>query len=279
MRDNRRINSLMYHDLVDDGNTSASGFVGAAADRYKQSPELFEQHLDAIEARCAESQRAVGVDEALSSDASSCHWVATFDDGGVSAMDAGARLERRGGVGHFFVTTSRIGSAGFLTERQIRQLHEAGHVIGSHSHTHPAPISRLGDAQLLAEWQISVNILTDILQTPITVASVPGGYFSSRVAHAAEAAGIRTLFTSEPRSHVTTVGNCTVLGRYTILRQTPATVGAAFAAGDWRTCLRQRLTWDSKKLAKRVLGSVYHRSVCKAHELRRRTRTPGVAHA
>ncbi len=279
MRDNRRINSLMYHDLVEDGYTSASGFVGAAADRYKQSPELFESHLDAIEARCTESQRAVGVDEAMSADASSCHWIATFDDGGVSAMEAAVRLERRGGIGHFFVTTSRIGSAGFLNEQQIRQLHGAGHVIGSHSHTHPAPISALGDAQLLAEWQISVNILTDILQTPVTIASVPGGYFSNRVAQAAEAAGIRSLFTSEPRSQVTTVGKCTVLGRYTILHQTPAPTAAAFAAGDWRTCLRQRLTWDSKKLAKRVLGSVYHRSVCKVHELRRRTRTRGVAHA
>ena len=95
MRDSRRINSLMYHDLVDDSDTSASGFEGAAADRYKQTPENFESHLDAIEQRCFRAARAVCVDAALSAKTEATPWVATFDDGGVSAVDAAVRLKQR----------------------------------------------------------------------------------------------------------------------------------------------------------------------------------------
>lgn len=266
MRDNRRINSLMYHDLVADNETSASGFIGAAADRYKQTPENFESHLDFIEDRRSTNKRPVSVEKALTTSAGEAPWVATFDDGGVSAIDAAARLERRGGIGHFFVTTSRIGTDGFLDAEQIRTLHRNGHIIGSHSHTHPAPISALDDHRLNAEWQKSVQVLTEIVDAPVTVASIPGGYYSKRVVQTAEASGIRTLFTSEPTSYVLQVGKCTVLGRFAILRQTSASTAAAYAHGELSTCIRQRIAWDSKKLVKWVLGETYHRSVSRIHE-------------
>lgn len=269
MRDNRRINSLMYHDLVEDDHTSASGFNGAAADRYKQTPQNFESHLDVIERRRAANGQPVHIEQALSADAGTVPWIATFDDGGVSAIDAAARLEQRGGIGHFFVTTSHIGSDGFLDEEQIRRLHRSGHIVGSHSHTHPAPISALNDDSLKDEWQQSVQTLTEILDAPVTVASVPGGYYSKRVVQAAEVSGIRTLFTSEPTSRVFRIGKCTVLGRFAILRQTPARTAAAFAAGEFSTCLRQRIIWDSKKLVKWVLGRRYHNSASKIHEYRK----------
>ena len=268
MRHNRRINSLMYHDLVEDHDTSASGFIGAAADRYKQTPDNFESHLKAIEAKCGMIKRPVSVELALSSEGDA-PWVATFDDGGVSAVDTAARLERHGGVGHFFVTTSRIGTDGFLNEEQIRHLHKSGHIVGSHSHTHPAPISALDDDCLKNEWEQSVQTLTEILDAPVTVASVPGGYYSKRVVQAAELSGIRTLFTSEPTSRVFRIGKCTVLGRFAILRQTPAHTAAAYAAGEFSTCLRQRIVWDSKKLVKWVLGRRYHSSASKFHEYRK----------
>lgn len=265
MRDNRHIISLMYHDLVDDAATSASGFRGAAADRYKQTPENFESHLDAIARRCSTAQ-AIAYDAALSQKGDSTPWLVTFDDGGVSAINAATRLERRGSIGHFFVTTSRIGTSGFLNEDQIRSLHRSGHVIGSHSHTHPAPISALNDAELLSEWRQSVTLLSEVIGEPVTVASVPGGFYSKRIAHAAARAGIRTLFTSEPVSWIASVHGCTILGRYTILRRTSADVAAAFADGAPWTCFQQRATWNLKKSAKWLLGTRYIHSTRKLHD-------------
>src|SRR5690606_31235253 len=119
-------------------------------------------------------------------------------DGGESYYTAIAeRLERRGWTGHCFVSTNFIGQRGFLDRRQIRALADRGHVIGSHSASHPARFSALPYGDMVSEWSRSRQILEDILARTVDVASVPGGYFSPAVARAAQEAGIRVLFTSE----------------------------------------------------------------------------------
>ena len=69
---------------------------------------------------------------------------------------------------------------------------------------------------LRLEWTESIGVLQDILGRDVRVASVPGGYYSTAVAHAAAAAGIHTLFTSEPVTRPSVAGPCTVLGRFAI---------------------------------------------------------------
>ena len=68
------------------------------------------------------------------------------------------------------------------------------------------------------EWSDSRDALEDLLGHPVTVASVPGGYFSAAVANAAADAGLRVLFTSEPTTKVSSHEDCTVIGRFTIRR-------------------------------------------------------------
>ena len=103
----------------------------------------------------------------------------TFDDGGESAYTTIAPLlERRSWRGHFFVTTSYVGRPGFLTAHQIRVLHERGHSVGSHSHSHPAWMASCNASDLEKEWVTSAQILSDILGEPARVASVPGGDYS-----------------------------------------------------------------------------------------------------
>ena len=75
-------------------------------------------------------------------------------------------LESRGWRGHFFIVTGRIGKPGFVTARQIRELHERGHHIGSHSHSHPDAFSELSDEELIREWSESRRILGEILGSP-----------------------------------------------------------------------------------------------------------------
>ena len=75
----------------------------------------------------------------------------TFDDGGVSYYTVVAdRLEAQGWRGHCFVSTDFIGQRGFLTAAQIRELDARGHVIGSHSASHPARFSTLTAASMRA---------------------------------------------------------------------------------------------------------------------------------
>ncbi len=239
--------ALMYHDVG-----IASGFPGPAADLYKLDLEDFRLHLDAI----GRERRAVSTVEAPGP----APLLLTFDDGGASAHDPIAgELERRGWRGHFFVTTDYIGQRGFLTADQIVDLRRRGHVIGSHSCSHPLRISHCAWDDIVREWAVSVRVLSEILDEPVWTASVPGGFYSAEVARAAAQAGIRVLFTSEPTSRAHRIDGCVVLGRYFVQRHTPPAVAAGFASGRLLPCVRQAVMWELKKAAKAAGGGFWFR--------------------
>jgi peptidoglycan/xylan/chitin deacetylase (PgdA/CDA1 family) len=242
---------LMYHDVVAPGHDDASGFPGATAAHYKLGRAEFADHLAAL---AGSGLRFPAVTAAPTYAASG---LLTFDDGGASARDIAAALDAHAMRGHFLITTARIGQTGFVTAADLRALHAAGHVVGSHSHTHPAEISQLGASALAAQWRQSVDCLSQLLGEPVTVASVPGGFYSREVAQAAAAAGIRYLFTSEPTMHVHHVDGCLVLGRYTLWRGMEPAQALALALGTGGERQRQWLLWNLKKPLKRWARPVY----------------------
>jgi len=78
------------------------------------------------------------------------------------------------------------------------------------------------------------------------------------VAAAAAEAGIEILFTSEPTSRAKMVNGCLVVGRYAIRNGTSAQGAAALAAGSPLACAGQCAAWNTRKVAKRILGGRYH---------------------
>jgi peptidoglycan/xylan/chitin deacetylase (PgdA/CDA1 family) len=183
----------------------------------------------------------------------------TFDDGGASAATHIADLlERRGWRGHFFITAAKVDSPGFVTRAQVRSLRRNGHVIGSHSWSHPTRMALCDWEELHREWTRSVTFLSELLGERVVTASVPGGYYSPRVASAAAAAGIDVLFTSEPHKRIVRVDGCLVLGRYWLLRGMPASSSADLATATLSSRqLQQLLLWNSKKVLKRLGGKRY----------------------
>ena len=250
--------SLMYHDVVEDGQWDSSGLTTAGAAEYKLEVREFERHLAAIQA--ALPKAAVEVVDRVDWTRSHRPVFLTFDDGGVSAytLIAGA-LERRGWRGHFFVTTNHLGEPSFVNREQVRELRRRGHVIGSHSCSHPIRMSRCTPDELAWEWRESVRVLSGILEEPVTVASVPGGHYSRQVAQAAAEAGIRYLFTSEPTAAAAMVDGCAILGRYYLQRGMTPETAAAFAQGRIPARWKQALLWKLKKAAKAAGGDVYLR--------------------
>src|SRR5262245_4251888 len=242
--------ALMYHDVVAAGAEDTSGFPGRDAALYKVAPDLFASHLQAIADALRQTARH---------DRARCRQdgLITFDDGGSSAMTVADVLERHGFIGHFFITANYIGTRGFVTEQNLRDLRRRGHVIGSHSCSHPLRMGHCPWAQLLDEWTRSRSVLSGILGEDINVASVPGGDFAPQVAEAAARAGFTRLFTSEPTLEVRHAFGLTLLGRYTIQRWTTATTAAALAAGEWLPCARQAIVWNAKKISKHVGGERY----------------------
>jgi len=251
-----KVAALLYHDVVADGRYDDSGFPGAAAGRYKLRAEDFDVHLEAI-AESTEAPPTVADD--LEGGRRAIPWLLTFDDGGSSALAIGERLAERGWRGHFFVTVDYIGKPGFLRPEEIRALAEQGHVIGSHSCSHPERMSRCTWEQLLYEWGRSREVLSEILGRPVAVASVPAGHYGKIVARAAAAAGIHALFTSEPVLKVHEVDGCRVLGRFTIQRGVKPGTAAALARARPLPRTRQFAFWNAKKAAKAVGGERYLR--------------------
>lgn len=248
--------SLEYHDVFD-GDADVTGFPGPGPASYKLARQAFEQHLDAIARRATQPPQRV-VDWRAAADARAPLFL-TFDDGGVSAWTIADALERRGWRGHFFVTAGRVGSPTFLSPDRIRELHARGHVIGSHSYSHPARMGGCSEARLRDEWSRSVDTLSGILGAPVLTASVPGGFYTRPVGETAGDAGIQYLFTSAPTTRVAVVGRCTVLGRYTLRSWSTERTAAALAAGAWKPRAAQWALYSTLTLLRHVAGDHYTR--------------------
>jgi peptidoglycan/xylan/chitin deacetylase (PgdA/CDA1 family) len=248
--------TLLFHDVVPAGQWASSGFSGADADLYKLDCDEFRKHLKSIRSRLRHDLTTGP--ELLAGNQMPSPVLLTFDDGGVS----GARyivdmLDEYNWKAHFFITAGRIGTAGFLDRQQIRDLRRRGHLIGTHSYSHPARMAYCSPRQLEEEWRNSIAVLAEILGEPIPLASVPGGYYSRRVAETAAAAGIKLLFNSEPVIESQKIDGCVVLGRFSAKRGAPPEWSAAVVAGDHWVRMREYLVWNAKKTAKAVLGMAW----------------------
>jgi peptidoglycan/xylan/chitin deacetylase (PgdA/CDA1 family) len=231
--------SLLFHDVfVSDPHES--GFNSRAADRYKLALREFEAQLGATGALDAARL--------------------TFDDGGVSFYTIVVdRLEARGVHGFCFVTTDCIGTAGFLDAAQIRELDRRGHVVGTHSASHPARFSALTRQQMVREWSISRRTLEDVLGHAVTTGSVPGGYFSKDVGRSAAESGLSLLFNSEPVRSARPIDGCTIAGRFVIRAGASPDLARKLVQGAPWARSKEWAVWNAKGLVKPLLGSSYPR--------------------
>lgn len=232
-----QIASLMYHEVTDDPATS--GFQRPGAAPYKHSIAAFSEHLT----RIAGAPTAPGLVVDVDFSRPTRSLLLTFDDGGRSALTAAGLLERFGWRGHFFIVTSLTGSRGFLDPEGIRALRAAGHLIGSHSHTHPGIFREQSVRKMVEEWRTSCDMIAQILGEPCVAAAVPGGDISRRVLDSASTAGLHYLFTSEPWLAPRRLGDCWILGRYSVKASTKASRVAELAhfRGWTRALIRRRL--------------------------------------
>ncbi len=247
-----RVISLGYHDIIDSGSPSGDT-LRAAAGAYALNRHEFRSHLQAVHS----SQSPVSVvQQAIKG--TTCSVLFTFDDGAIGSYRYAAdELENLGWRGHFFITTDWISKRGFMEPAHIRDLHRRGHIIGSHTCSHPSRMSSLPPERLRHEWSASCKILENILGAPVDVASVSDGYYSKRVGLSAQASGIQYLFNSEPTDRPEFVSDCLVLGRFPIFSSSPPSLARAYAAGERLPRLRQSVAWNIKKLLKSVGGQTY----------------------
>lgn len=261
-----RMISLLFHDIYV-SDSEESGFIGPTAAHYKISEAAFDGHLAILD----EVLKAppVLLTEATDITCKEIPVALTVDDGGISYHSIiSERLEKRGWHGHCFVTTGYIGKRGFLDKHHLRDLHARGHIIGSHSVTHRERMSQCDPQAVYREWTESRKTLEDILGSAVTCASVPGGYYSRRVAQIASKAGLKHLFTSEPDTAVQTIDSCLVLGRFAVRNGWSPEYVKRLASGDSASLYRERMAWRGKKALKLLLGRAYPLLSAYAHRVR-----------
>jgi peptidoglycan/xylan/chitin deacetylase (PgdA/CDA1 family) len=184
----------------------------------------------------------------------------TVDDGGAAYHAWIAdHLEQLGWRGHCLISTDYIGQRGFLSRDRIRQLAGRGHVIGTHSASHPKPFSALSFSQMVSEWSRSRAVLEDIIGRRVDVGSIPGGDFSHAVARAAREAGLRVLFSSEPITRVNHDDDLVIVGRFTIRHGDPHDRARRLVSAPAWTRSFEWASWNAKGLVKPLLGPSYAR--------------------
>jgi peptidoglycan/xylan/chitin deacetylase (PgdA/CDA1 family) len=186
----------------------------------------------------------------------------TFDDAHHSQFSTAAPiLNRLGMTGVFFATTAWIGChPDMMSWRELRELHEAGHTIGSHTHTHPM-LTTCGDRSLRNELEVSRQLLEDLIEDQVNCISIPSGRVDLRVLAACKAAGYRRVYTSlvgEYRAPSEKLPE--VIGRFIVKRATTEKTLRDYLEGNPATCRRLRMASAGKEFAKTLVGdSLYQR--------------------
>lgn len=94
----------------------------------------------------------------------------TFDDGKESQYNV---LELMDAPAMFFIITDFVGKKGYMTWKQLKELHKAGHKIESHTHTHRA-LTNLNREQTEYELKKSADIIEEKIGVRPRFLSLPG---------------------------------------------------------------------------------------------------------
>lgn len=156
---------LMYHQVLPtEPPPGASGYF--AVSRAQFAAQL--DHLTSLGFRGASLEEAAAAAETGTV-------AITFDDGDwTSYAVAFPELVARGMTATFFVITSKIGSPGFASWDELREMTRAGMSVQSHTHSHPF-LSSIGADAMMFELRESKRLLDGALQQDTVGISLPNG--------------------------------------------------------------------------------------------------------
>jgi len=119
--------------------------------------------------------------------------VISFDDGhDLQYTLAAPVLGRLQWKGVFFVMTVTLNKKGYLSNTQLRQLHQRGHVIGAHTWNHPNLTHFTGNwHQQLEQPRRQLEAVTG---APVTAFAYPYGALNAAVAKRLQEAGYSFAF-------------------------------------------------------------------------------------
>jgi len=237
---------LMYHELEVAGRKlcqSEPGYV-----RYILPLEIFRRQMAWIK---ESGWRGLNVDEAIRYPVEPGVCI-TFDDGCETDLIAAAPVLREFGFSAtFFLTAGFLGTPGYLSAGQVRDLDAQGFQIGCHSMTHPY-LSDLTEPELKREVVDAKLQIENIVGHPIEHFSCPGGRYDQRTLDMARHAGFTTVANSKFYANSSRTSPYE-LGRVAMLRDLTIEEFAATCHG--RGLWQKRLQHRARRSAQRLLGN------------------------
>ena len=233
----------MYHDVYRE-SLQESGFDTNGANHYKITESQFIGQLELLSAFVRDNKlRKEDV-------------ILTFDDGGISFSEViMPLLDKYGFNGHFYISTDYIGTKGFMTSDDIKCLADGGHIIGSHSCSHPSNLSSMKKDERDREWRESVEKLNSITGSQTNEVSIPNGYFTKEDVAQFKSLGIDTIYTSTIGENKI-VDDVSVMGRIAIDANTTIDDFKQLIEGGWllkKLVVRQAIL----QAIKSILGNNY----------------------
>ena len=183
---------LMYHGICD----SAS----LAPPQREAGAELYDLPLQKFSEQMAHLKTG-GPDPALIEDAldfPQSAIVLTFDDGEQNNFaNAFPVLRQNNFTAYFFITADRVGKKGYMDWEELKELRDAGMLIGSHGKSHVI-LTELKDKKIEEELSVSKDVLEQHLKINVDCFSVPRGFHNVRVIELAKKVGYKRIFISTP---------------------------------------------------------------------------------
>jgi peptidoglycan/xylan/chitin deacetylase (PgdA/CDA1 family) len=184
---------LLYHEVTD--------FPERAKKIRKMSPadSLLTKHFEEQMAYLSDrpNTKVVNVDNIFTEAQESAQKIVlTFDDGLIgNYLFASNILEKYGYQATFFVTVDHISTNRYMNWHQLSALHKNGHLIQSHTMTHPM-LGECDESRITYELETSKKIIEDKIGAPVKYLSLPFGSSNERVAPIAKQLGYQGIFTS-----------------------------------------------------------------------------------
>jgi peptidoglycan/xylan/chitin deacetylase (PgdA/CDA1 family) len=239
---------LMYHGL-----SQGQAAVRGADPHYTLPRARFEEQLDGL--RAAGFELGCARDLLPDCDAAPrTRVMLTFDDGDASNFEVALpALTARGLSADFFVNPARVGSEGFCSWDQLRQMARAGMSIQSHGHTHTY-FTALDAASLREELRVSKAEIEQQLGQPVSLLAPPGGRVPHGLVELAAELGYVAVLGSAPGALVVDTDRHLPLPRLALTHEHRVEHLLDWCRGGASALAPLQRRYRRLALAKRVLG-------------------------
>jgi peptidoglycan/xylan/chitin deacetylase (PgdA/CDA1 family) len=185
--------------------------------------------------------------------------ILTFDDGHVSNHRLALPALRAAGAGaDFFVNPAQVGTTGYASWLELREMAEAGMSIQSHGLDHRSYLTTLSPSRLREDLRRARLEIEQKIGQPVTLLAPPGGRAPENLEQIAQEVGYTHVFGSNP-ARITRDGRH-AHGRFAVTAGLDQRAFESLLRGG-RARLRAQLRHAVLTLAKRTLGDgIYERT-------------------